>query len=261
MQKRILLLFIISIGFPFTGQSQEKLPQVQKNSIWMNGFEADGKLDEWQQLLQAYNEDTHIAYSLANDDAYLYLAVKSNRTAKIFNGGIGLKIKQSNKADLEVIYPYNFAHDWAKKGGLLRILNDPKNPKSLKDLDQIETRSMINNADSIIPMVNEYGLLAGISEVMGESEIYENGERHYIVEIAVPLLYLDVNNEEIEYTIQLRGIKVDIPVGNKIMMPVERGAQTDRELNYEKIKAQDTIIPAELKGTYRLAPENSISIK
>ncbi|WP_037458193.1 hypothetical protein, partial [Sphingobacterium paucimobilis] len=68
MQYKLTFFTIVFAGMLTQSYAQKnKQPQVQQTSIWMEGFEADGKLDEWQQPLQAYNDDTHIAYSLAND--------------------------------------------------------------------------------------------------------------------------------------------------------------------------------------------------
>ncbi|ERJ60141.1 hypothetical protein [Sphingobacterium paucimobilis] len=94
MQYKLTFFTIVFAGMLTQSYAQKnKQPQVQQTSIWMEGFEADGKLDEWQQPLQAYNDDTHIAYSLANDATYLYLAVKSKRAMKIRDGGITLDAK------------------------------------------------------------------------------------------------------------------------------------------------------------------------
>lgn len=73
MNTRFIVLFIVFYGVVAISSAQEeKRPQIQQSSIWMDNFEADGKLDEWKQPLQADNDDTKIQYNLANDESYLY---------------------------------------------------------------------------------------------------------------------------------------------------------------------------------------------
>ena len=119
-------IFLFTICYSIIGKSysqEEKRPQIQQSSIWMKNFEADGEWDEWQQPLQAYNDDTHIAYSLANDDMYLYLAVKSNRWMKILAGGLMLEVINMKGKSPSVIFPYNTAYD--RRGGQFKDqLND-----------------------------------------------------------------------------------------------------------------------------------------
>lgn len=256
MNNRFIFLFITFYGILGTTYGQDnKLPQIQQKSFWMENFEADGKLEEWQQPLQAYNKDTHTAHSIANDDTYLYLAVKSNRTSKIFLGGVGLILERKGKSDLEVIYPYNPSHDMSTDELVIKAFSDPKAPKKISDLDKIQVKGLLAN-DSIIPMLNEQGILAAISEEMGESEIYENGERHYVVEMALPLAYLKGMNTEssdLNYRIRLRGVNLFVVAGQTGRMPIPPGLKNDREINYETAKAAEQTSPTEFKGVYRLA--------
>lgn len=63
-------------------------------------IKVDGKLTEWNDDFQAMNKTTLLTYSIANDDNYLYLALKTaDQTAsrKITAGGITFTINTANK--------------------------------------------------------------------------------------------------------------------------------------------------------------------
>ncbi|ERJ60142.1 hypothetical protein M472_15370 [Sphingobacterium paucimobilis HER1398] len=245
-------------GMLTQGYAQKnKLPQVQQTSIWMEGFEADGKLDEWQQPLQAYNDDTHIAYSLANDDQYLYLAVKSDRTSKIFTGGITLEMVKDDE-NVAVTYPYNFSYNKRKhrNTGL-----NPNTPKKISDLTEIEAYGIPDIKTNIIPLLNEYGLQAGLYYVKEGEGDEEEKEVFYTVEIAVPIQYLQITgSKELNYRIRLRG-EIPSPDFEGVKKPQGFHFKSDGSMVpfsqalIEKMyqKHLDLYNPTELKGTYRLA--------
>ncbi|ERJ57904.1 hypothetical protein [Sphingobacterium paucimobilis] len=254
MQYKLTFFTIVFAGMLTQGYAQKnKQPQVQQNSIWMEGFEADGKLDEWQQPLQAYNDDTHIAYSLANDDQYLYLAVKTNRTQKVFRGGVSLLLKGKN--NIEITYPYNPTYDMSSDELIMKAFNDNTQPRVLADFDKIETVGLTQGRDSIIYLTNEYGVEAGIEKETIETEIYRNGADFYNIEIAIPIQYLPFSDDGmVEYIITLRGIKVNQPIGQKPIMPAGYDPNdTPRIRNDKDMKAVDSASPTKLTGTYRLA--------
>lgn len=265
MSNRFIFVFITFYSIVGASYAQgKKIPQLQANSIWMTGFEADGKLDEWQLPLQAYNNDTHISYSIANDETYLYLAVKSNRTTKIFNGGISLEVTNANKQPVAVIYPYDFTYD---RRANPEIVSHPDKPRSLSDLKEIEINGIQNISTKTIPIINEYGIQVGISSEVEYTELYkDDGELFYTVEFGIPLEYFDIKLVEgqvdiLDYRLKLRGIIPSAMFGGvgrgtgNIMTSDGRivqkysGAQVEDQYQ----KDVDLYRLTELKGTYRLA--------
>lgn len=238
-------------------------PAAQDTSIWMNGFVADGKLDEWTEPLLALDQNNAIEYSLANDDLYLYLVVRSNHTAKVLMGGVSLIVERPEKADAMVLFPYNPAHDMS--GDILAAMMDPRRPRSIREAELIETSGITGDQDSIIYIANEYGIQAAGGEMKVNTEMYPEGESHYIVEMAIPLQYLDLSPEadlqELNYRIRLRGLTVKggmgYGMGGHAVMAVggfgSGGTGGRRQRQYEQIKSRDQTVPTELKGVYRLA--------
>ncbi|ERJ60143.1 hypothetical protein [Sphingobacterium paucimobilis] len=252
MQYKLTFFTIVFAGMLTQSYAQKnKQPQVQQTSIWMEGFEADGKLDEWQQPLQAYTDDGHISYSLANDDINLYLVVTSNRISKIFRGGVTFVAKRGDSVDLKITYPYNYTYDMIKYPNAAFM--DPDRPKKLEDFVSIETSGLTENEAPLIGLVNQYGIQVGIGDKMEDSKVLADGEEYMIVEFAIPLSHLGGSiPSELEYGIHLRGIKAP-SVPDLDRMPDSPNARSKKELNYIKMLARDAFIPLELKGTYRLA--------
>lgn len=265
MNTRFIVLFIVCYGVVGTSSAQEeKRPQIQQSSIWMDNFEADGKLDEWKQPLQADNDDTKLQYSLANDNQYLYLAVKSNRTSKIFNGGITLEVMTPKKQPVSIIFPYDFTYD---RRANPEIVSHPDKPWNLSDLKEIEIDGIQNVFTKTIPIINEYGIHVGISSNVEYTELYkEDGELYYMVEFGIPLEYFDIKlvegeSKTLDYKLKLRGIIppatfVGVSRGTGNVMTSDgrivqkfSGAQIEDRYN----KDVDLYRPSELKGTYRLA--------
>lgn len=90
-----LVLLLLNTSLPSVAQ---KLPNIQKESIWAPANVAiDGKATEWGNFM-AYNKATQISYTLCNDNENLYLAVQTDQSAvtnKIMKGGITLLIQKS----------------------------------------------------------------------------------------------------------------------------------------------------------------------
>lgn len=249
------------------GYAQKRLT-VQDTSIWMSEFVADGRLDEWSEPLQAYDENSAIEYSLANDDMYLYLVVRSNHTSKILFGGVSLTVERPGKPDVMVLYPYNSAHNLS--GGAMEMMNKPGRIFRIQDAERIETAGIVDEGDSILFIANEYGIQAAVREAKVNTEMYPEGESHYVVEIAVPLQYLDLSPDagarELNYRIGLRGVTLGsgmrglmFGMGTSVVI-VGGGSGSQpsrRQQEYERIKSRDMSVPTELKGTYRIAVTES----
>lgn len=264
MNRRFIFLVIGLCSLIKMSYAQKaEIPQIQQSGIWMDNFEADGKLAEWQLPLEAYNNDTHIAYSVANDETYLYLVVKSNRTTKIFNGGITLEVMTPKKQPVSIVFPYDFTYD---RRANPEIVSHPDKPWNLSDLKEIEINGIKNISTKTIPIINEYGIQVGISSEVEYTELYkEKGESFYIVELGIPLVYFDIKptgegGERIDYKIKLRGIipsalfgGVGRGTGNILTSDgriVQKYSGAQVEDQYQK--DVDLYKSSELKGSYHL---------
>src|ERR1700679_721966 len=81
----------------------QNLPNVQKVSLRVPGnVKIDGKPTEWDNTFRAYNYNTNIFYTMANDDDNLYLVVKATDADiinKIVGGGTVLTISKTGNKD------------------------------------------------------------------------------------------------------------------------------------------------------------------
>ena len=96
----------ITVSVAFTAQAQ-KLPTVQQAGLYAPAnIKVDGKTTEWGNKFQAYNKNTSVFYTIANDADNLYLAVKASDQIiidKILSGGIALTISSVDSKTLSPI--------------------------------------------------------------------------------------------------------------------------------------------------------------
>lgn len=97
----------------FTAVYAQKAASSQKNSLRAPAnIKIDGKLNEWDDKLQAYSGHTQFYYTISNDNKYLYLTVQAVRQDiidRITQGGITFTINKSSKKkdpeSIQVTYP------------------------------------------------------------------------------------------------------------------------------------------------------------
>ncbi|ERJ60144.1 hypothetical protein [Sphingobacterium paucimobilis] len=253
-----LLVFILVNGLVSNAQ---KLPQTQQNSIWLENFEADGKLDEWQQPLQAYNDDTYIAYSLANDDQYLYLAVKSNRWSKILQTSMVFEVIDLDGKPVSVTFPKKIEVS-PPRFDLEKIMTKNTEIKSnvdgIQNIQEVGIMGIDEIKEEAIPLLNEYGIEVGVMELLEESDVYPSGELYYLIEMAIPLLYFkikDINQvEQLDYRIILNGkVPTDIQRATLSQPRKASGGISQKLANAIYEKEVDMFTKTDLNGTYRLA--------
>src|SRR6187402_1229772 len=98
-------LLSAALLFTITATAQ-KLPGKQKISLRAPGnIKIDGKADEWDNKLQAYNNATETSYTISNNGETLFLTIQSTYrdvVYKILTGGITFTINHTtNKTDKE----------------------------------------------------------------------------------------------------------------------------------------------------------------
>ncbi len=109
--KLYLSIFIGSLSV-FVADAQ-KLPNKQEISLWAPAnIKIDGKMNEWGDKLQAYNKNTLVYYTIANDDDNLYLVVRIENPDiinKAISGAITLTVnphgKQSDEKCPAISFP------------------------------------------------------------------------------------------------------------------------------------------------------------
>jgi hypothetical protein len=205
------------IGFGARAQS------VQEGSVWAPaGIKVDAKLDEWGNTLQANNKTTNLYYTIANDDRFLYLAIKSTDQAnnnKITGGGITFSVntdgRKKDKDAFQVIFPVvnreNMRAQFRRGGGGGPGGQPNQMPDSaaianmraslLASVKEITLRGFKNIPDSVISIYNEYSIKAAVGYDKNGSFVYE---------LALPLEQLGVkpgSTKELAYNVKVNGIQ------------------------------------------------------
>lgn len=187
------------------------------------GIKIDGKLSEWGTALQAYNKTVKLGYSIANDDKYLYLAIKSddlNYNPKILAGGISITInttgRKRDKDAYIVTYPIinrtggfgrggrgrrgGFGQDQDKPDTAAIVAQQRQTLATGKEISAIGFKEI---TDTLISIYNEYGIKAA-------ANIDDKG--NYTAELAIPLAMLKIpaDQKDIAYNIKVNGLQLDM---------------------------------------------------
>ncbi|HXH99127.1 MAG TPA: hypothetical protein VNI52_02580 [Sphingobacteriaceae bacterium] len=218
-------LFIISA---VAVNAQKKPKDIQENSLFPSGIiKIDGKLNDWQDSLQAYNRTTSLGYTIANDEKNIYLAIRSHdpiTNYKILAGGITFAInvegKKQEKEASKVTFPIlkssprpqiqsgqrTAGERQAGQGGQARkqmqgtdAESIEKRKQLLAQFKEIKVSGFKDITDSLISIYNEYGIKTAVSY---------DAKGNFIYELAVPLKSLNINidtKKELAYNIKING--------------------------------------------------------
>lgn len=216
----ISLFLLAQVSFSVNAQ---KLPKIQENSLRAPvNIKIDGRATDWNNKFQAYNKQTGIFYSIANDDNNLYLAVQAKDPTiinKIILGGITCNINSSGKKNDKNAVSITFPkYDKSEGQHSINIKNKPE-PTN-------DTLKNSMQADSFMHIVNKR--LTAISKLIGVTgvktitdsliSVYNDDgikavslfdkQINYTYELAIPLKYLGLSinkPRKISYQIMLEG--------------------------------------------------------
>ncbi|ERJ57903.1 hypothetical protein [Sphingobacterium paucimobilis] len=173
--------------------------EAQISSCWKESVVIDGELAEWKGEEFVYDESTWLWYTMANDENFLYLAVRKNKHAgKIFNwGGLMFTVNRKGKKNRanEPWITFPRAVDGSRKV--------PEKEWTVLEIDNFE-----GIKESKLNIYNEYGIQVGWTKFKAEDE----KEDTYCYELAIPLSLLKLKAKEmISFNILLRGFREDSP--------------------------------------------------
>ena len=221
----VFLLFLNAISV----NAQKKQKDVQENSVFVSvPIKIDGKLNDWQDTLQAFNRTTLLGYTIANDEKNIYLVIKSPDPAnhiKILAGGITFTIntegKKKDKEAFIVTFPVinTTAPPQGQRGQVMpggqrqqgqgaQVQRQSqgtdasaieRRKQQLTQFKEIKVFGFNEITDSLISIYNEYGIKVATSF---------DTKGNFIYELAVPLKSLDLktgNKNELSYNIKING--------------------------------------------------------
>lgn len=209
-----MLLAVLLIGQQQVSMAQ-KLPNTQnKGVILPAAFKIDGLAEEWGNNFQAYNKNTNIYTTMANNDQFLYLVVQAAEPIiikKIIGGGISFTVcaagKRSDPNPFAVTYPlvdnsyqtsiYSTVNLLRGNAGKSDSLVEAANSKIAKESKTIKIRGFRTIGDSIISIYNKNGIKAA-------SRVSDKGT--LTCEFLIPLKLLHIsgaNKQTIAYNIML----------------------------------------------------------
>lgn len=221
----IFLLFLNSISV----NAQKRQKDIQENSVFVSvPIKIDGKLNDWNDTLQAFNRTTSLGYTIANDEKNIYLVIKSTDEAnnnKLLAGGITFTLNtEGKKKDAEAfIVTFPVINIIARPQGQ-RGQGMPGGQRQQGQVGQVQGQSQGTDAsvierrkqqlaqfkeikvfgfneitDSLVSIYNEYGIKVAASYDIKGSLIYE---------LAISLKSLDLktdNQNELAYNIKING--------------------------------------------------------
>ena len=201
-QKYLIGLISYMCAMPLLVSAQ-KLPNIQAAGVWLpETVKIDGKLNEWADGLSANNKANHLQYTLANDDKYLYLAIKSDDKViigKIMAGGINIIIGlpgDKSKATASVTYPLSNLKYGSNASAYLDSGKIKEMTAEAKEIGVLNFKAI---PDSLISIYNAYNIKSVIKHTNGK----------LIYELILPLDIIGITaseNPKFNYTIKLKGL-------------------------------------------------------
>lgn len=220
----VIFLFQINVSNIYA----QNLPNIQKNSVNIPAnMKIDGNLSEWNNVLQAYNHNIQAYYTIANDDANLYLAIQAKNPdieTKIIKGGITFTINHSEKKNdpnaVSIKFPI--------------VLNAVKSNITQGIKEQLTLQNNSTAIDSLVTLLNKqlstnvkYINVTGIKAIQDSmlsvfntegikvSGKFDNkGVLTYEIVLPLALLGMNINSQvNFSYNIKLNGFSLyDGPV-------------------------------------------------
>lgn len=272
---RILMTLLALALFSLEVADAQDLPKIQESNVRApSDIKIDGKITEWNGILQAYNPVNRIFYTVSNDDEKLYLTVYTNdqhAVSKITSGGITFTINHSNKKNnnekakdinnIAVLYPIKVKR---QPGDLAMEGIDDAIWKSYSTY-KLDTTLHKKQIDSLMNMANnEIFLKYKMLQVTGIPENTENPLSIYNLlgiqaassfdhkmaltyELAIPLKYLKTSTQDpnLNYNIKISD-------HNSLLSPNEMPIPTFINTSDPNILYRQSI--TDFWGEYTIAP-------
>ncbi|MEO8885078.1 MAG: hypothetical protein ABI367_03385 [Mucilaginibacter sp.] len=267
-----LLLFVFLFCAIALYTNAQKLPNKQEISLRAPAnIKIDGKVDEWDNKFQAYNNANRVFYTIANDDDNLYIIIKATDLYSISKIGIGgiiftisnltdKKLREKAVDNITIQFPVININKSTLFESTIRQYQDLKtdavtNKKEIEGLIESGNKRIadmfkdikvtgIKTIDELIPVSNTNSIQAagGFDKQM-----------NYINEIAIPLKYLNsviTNGQQFSYNIKLKGAPTPEDWLRINKFPPPQAERNDGDVDHD-YKYRDA--PTDFWGEYTLA--------
>lgn len=229
-----------------TAFAQEKLKDVQTASVWAPaGIKTDARLSEWNNTFQAFNKTTKLFYTVANDEKYVYLVIKSTdamATNKIMMGGITVTINTEGKKKTEsaynVTYPVVARPSFGQRGqrpasgagGNVVVIGGPGGgPGGAGGMRSMMSAMEGGKPDSAVIAMRRQSLIAAKEiKVTGFKDIPDSlislyneyslkaaanydDDGNFLYEMAIPIKLMGLtpdSQQELAYNVKLNGLQI-----------------------------------------------------
>ena len=241
----VILLLIISVM-----AGAQKLPKVQTVTLRIPANTMiDGKATEWNNQFQAYNSNTGVFYTIANDDKNLYLVIKSAdqmNNNKIMAGGINFTVntagKKNEKGAYTIVFPLIDMAGFRGQTRQVTVMRAPGGGDNIRmDIGsgggppgQLDSAAIAARRKKAISMVKEIKLLGFTADIPDtvisifneysiKAALDYDAKGNLVYEMAIPLKYLHLstdNPSEFAYNIKINGLNLSamMPPGATIMV-------------------------------------------
>jgi len=277
------LFSILFGGCIFFSADAQKLPNIQSVSVRAPAnVKIDARLNEWDDRFRAYNNNTDVFYTMANDDKNLYLVIKSAdrmNNNKIMAGGINFTVntagKKNEKDAYTIVFPLIDMATYRSQMHTVTIEHPTGGGDNIRmavgpgggapgQLDPAAIAEMRKQAQSVVKEIKIVGFTADIADtvisVYNEYNIKAaldyDAKGNLVYEMAIPLKYfhLSVGNiREFAYNIKLNGPSPMRPPGANMDGPPRGGGEIRADGGPPPGPMQALVSPTDFWGKYMLA--------
>lgn len=175
----IRISFMFCFFFALSAYAQ-KSQTIESN--WNNNVEINGDLSEWGDSLSYYFSDQDLQYSFANDDTYLYIAIrvknKDKQIQAVFNGfKISFNLNGKKKEGPSLTFP--LPDRAALRALVSQEFNRPKDPRegAINTIRAYYVQNFPTILDGPISLDNNYGIKASVLIDSADHLCYESAIR------------------------------------------------------------------------------------
>lgn len=197
MRYKPAAIFILFIFVSISVHAQNKQAP---SSTWNPAVEIDGDHTEWGDSLAYYFENQDLHYSFANDDEYLYVAIKVKDKDKqiqaTFNGfSISINTENKKREEIKLIYPL-------PDRSALRALNSQEfnKPTDMRKIALSAVRALYVDGfpdilSGAISLENNYGIKA---------KVQIDSTDHLVYECAIQLKQLNLSPKQQVFAVNVK---------------------------------------------------------